>query len=917
MDNTINNKLKNRRNSLEYTYSPIHQILPKGAVFIGYLLRSVIAVVAVTGLLMFITDAFKFDIPNSTLFLISTISTAMFAVMCISVISALIVSGLIAVSVFIATLTIENFLGYITGSFQTLWNGMMTRLSNNGYQTLGIFNFYQGDLDISQSELLTLAITIIGCLLSLLFTLSIMRKTKLFPILISGTLICSFIFTYNISSSNTGFALILTALCAVIVLKFYDSVYITKNKSQTDNNKIKLLAVGGYAGFAALCLAMLLVFIPASNINKRWKEIDFINDKLEYARAVISSIIIGDTPNMSDLGFVGNMDTLNTRSTKAEERTFTGKTMMTVQTAFNTPIYLRSWIGSHYMNDSWYSAYKDEVAIYKTIFSLNFTPEEITYNFYNAVNPKFTNYNINSTSYGNHIEDGFITTSVDISNIKSTGNLLYVPAVMNPHVSLLKHGTREYEPYSSDWKQYYEGIITTSWFNFNKSYRTISFVPIYRNPDYEKRLNENITYYQISLQFIQHYGNDNISEKDKIEFLNIYKSIIDSYEIEYTEPTIFERFLDMDNVEKQNFIYNNITLPELYEHYVKDFYMDVPEDDFDEVLRPIVNKIQTNMRSNNITPSIHNTILAVVDYLSENYAYTLSPNQSYNEDSSALRVFLNEIKEGYCVQFATSATMILRSMGIPTRYVEGYVASGFKRNEDTNRNGIYITDVKDYAAHAWIEVYVDGVGWMQYEATPQYYNEMYELYEPLATRPNTGDLSSESMPDPIFEEIDLINTTSPKKNNDLLLKSIILIIAILLIITLGFIMFIWYRNSKKALQKRYDTINRAARSNLDENGIRILAKSLNDYIIQIYSINGCVPETGELPSEYARRISIAMNDREFDTIMTYITKEEFGNGVTREELKKLSQYLRQLWDTIYQKLNPLKRFWLRHVKRVI
>ena len=911
MNNTINSKLKKRKKFFEYTYSPVHQVLPKGAVFLGYILRAVIVVTAVTGLLLFISDAFKFDIAGSSLFLIALCTTFVFALMCISVTSGLIISGLIAVSIFICTLTVDNFLGYIIASIQTMWNGMMTRLGNAGYQTIGLVNFYHGDLAISESTLLFIAMVIVGTVLSLFFSLCIMRKTRLSLVLIMGTLICSSVFTYNISSSNTGFALLLTVLCAVIVMKFYDSIYAGKN---TENaHSLKYIATGGYAGFAALAIAMLLILIPANSINKRWTEIEFINDKLEYARAVVASVIIGDTPNTSDLGFVGNMDTLNTRSTKAEERSFTGKTMMVVQAAFNTPIYLRSWAGTYYANDSWYSAFKDDVDKYNSTFPSDFMPEEIMYNFLHGVNPKLTNFNINSLSYGNHIEDGFVTTPVDISNVKSTGNLLYTPAIIDPTLDLMKYGTREYEPYASDWEHYYEGIITTSWFNFNKTYRTIAFVPIYRNPDYTARLYNNKTYYQMSLQYIRDYGNSNLSKEAQQEYIDSLKSFLDSRDITYTEPTLLERFFEMNNIEKQKFLYDNIVLPELYKRFVDNTYTSVPEEDMFEVLFPIITELHEKTQYR----GTHEIVLAVVDYLAENYEYTLSPKLPTSRNSSALRVFLNETKEGYCVQFATAATMILRSMGVPTRYVEGYVAAGFRRNEDPAKTGNFITEVHDYDAHAWIEVYVDGVGWMQYEATPQYYIEMYAPYEPLRTSQSTGLSQSEPLPEIPPEETDLSGITDNDGDGEKVVISLAIIVAALILAALVLLTLRWQRKSRKAVQKRYDAIDKASKSAYADINMHALAKSLNDYIMQIYAIEGCIPDKGELPADYARRISIAMKDDEFDTVMTYIEKEEFGHGLTREELKRLAQYLRGLWETIYYKQNLPKRFWLRHIKRVI
>ena len=72
--------------------------------------------------------------------------------------------------------------------------------------------------------------------------------------------------------------------------------------------------------------------------------------------------------------------------------------------------------------------------------------------------------------------------------------------------------------------------------------------------------------------------------------------------------------------------------------------------------------------------------------------------------------FLNESKQGYCMHYATAATLLLRAAGIPARYVSGYVA-----NIPWRTNTVEVTD---HAAHAWVEVYIDGVGWYPLEVTP-------------------------------------------------------------------------------------------------------------------------------------------------------------------------------------------------------
>lgn len=69
--------------------------------------------------------------------------------------------------------------------------------------------------------------------------------------------------------------------------------------------------------------------------------------------------------------------------------------------------------------------------------------------------------------------------------------------------------------------------------------------------------------------------------------------------------------------------------------------------------------------------------------------------------------FLNEAESGYCVHFATTATALLRAVGVPARYVTGYVC---KVSEPK-------TTVTSLNAHAWVEYFVDGA-WRKLDPTP-------------------------------------------------------------------------------------------------------------------------------------------------------------------------------------------------------
>lgn len=93
--------------------------------------------------------------------------------------------------------------------------------------------------------------------------------------------------------------------------------------------------------------------------------------------------------------------------------------------------------------------------------------------------------------------------------------------------------------------------------------------------------------------------------------------------------------------------------------------------------------------------------------------YTLNPGIK-PDDKDFVEYFL-ESGKGFCVHFASAATLIYRKFGYPARYVEGYAIpqSAFKIQPD----GTYKAVVTDRMAHAWCEVFNQNLGWIVREHT--------------------------------------------------------------------------------------------------------------------------------------------------------------------------------------------------------
>ena len=81
----------------------------------------------------------------------------------------------------------------------------------------------------------------------------------------------------------------------------------------------------------------------------------------------------------------------------------------------------------------------------------------------------------------------------------------------------------------------------------------------------------------------------------------------------------------------------------------------------------------------------------------------------FEPEDTSLEAFLFDHKTGSCTSFATSMAMMARIAGLPARYVEGFAA--YERSDDD------VIAVRDSHAHAYVEVFVAGAGWLDFDPT--------------------------------------------------------------------------------------------------------------------------------------------------------------------------------------------------------
>lgn len=131
-------------------------------------------------------------------------------------------------------------------------------------------------------------------------------------------------------------------------------------------------------------------------------------------------------------------------------------------------------------------------------------------------------------------------------------------------------------------------------------------------------------------------------------------------------------------------------------------YLQKPEE-VDPRVQQLAEQITSGVQSD------YDKALAIEKYLSEHYSYTLQlPSETPRDPVSN---FLFQRKQGHCEYFASSMALMLRTIGIPSRLV-----NGFRNGEYNDITGNYIVRAKN--AHTWVEVYIPTVGWLNFDPTP-------------------------------------------------------------------------------------------------------------------------------------------------------------------------------------------------------
>lgn len=411
---------------------------------------------------------------------------------------------------------------------------------------------------------------------------------------------------------------------------------------------------------------------------------DEINQKRIEIRDAVNSFSVDDfAGSISELtsafGFtfkvqshkLGNVDRL-----KYKEST---DLIVTLDDKYNGAIYLKEYTGSVYNNNEWKilpdSAYRND--IFDDFEKYNTYPQDFPYRFRSTVNSFDSNLNEYTININSKLRKNRSFAPYGIDNI----------------------GIIEYD--------YDANVTSKSGNEYSYRFTKVDAEDIARKLDFFLLIDSADT---------SPYNIDNFSDE-------AWKNQLTDY---ISEKNISDNgYFTVENELFRGFNAGTV-LAELIEHDYRDFvyenYLQIPDtDDIDEVRREFADILDSAHGSDNQSQIA--LLTAIRDKVSSMTEYSLNPGRT-PATRDFVNYFLLENHKGYCTHYATSGVMLARMAGIPARYATGYVIVGDDFNESTqNPNGSYTITLKDSRSHAWIEVYMDGYGWVPFEFTAGYSNQ--------------------------------------------------------------------------------------------------------------------------------------------------------------------------------------------------
>lgn len=350
------------------------------------------------------------------------------------------------------------------------------------------------------------------------------------------------------------------------------------------------------------------------------------------------------------------------------------------------------------------------------------------------------------------------------------------------------------------------------------------------------------------------------------------------------------------------YLLNNLSIPmnpdEIkYRDYVHDFYLRIPS----EIQSNLQQICDANIEGNDPV----SVIRQIQQYFYSEFEYTLSPGITPS-NRDFVTYFLERQHKGFCAHFATAAAMLLRSKGIPTRYVEGYYiqfndATIVETDETANVEDWYMgynatvegdeepslikLQARGADAHAWVEVYFDGFGWVPVEFTVADSDGLSEEGGSFWDRFGGFFGSNRSEKSPVDNVSEQLQAAAP-----IVISSFIIIAIAVVLLIIALIIRRKYRlyhaNSNKRLISQYTTLSGLLKKTGIARENNVYHNMMIDHLVTTIGFNR------EKAEQYVRLVEKASFDNE---------------ALSKKELTEATKVFRQILQELKNNVDYGKR----------
>ena len=196
---------------------------------------------------------------------------------------------------------------------------------------------------------------------------------------------------------------------------------------------------------------------------------------------------------------------------------------------------------------------------------------------------------------------------------------------------------------------------------------------------------------------------------------------LEEYELSYRAPSYSQKKMKAANEDQEimqvpEFVNRYTQLPDTTPQRVKDLAFEITSEE----------------------ENWYDKVRAIEDYFSkEAYVYDQFDVPVPEEGQDYVDQFLFETQRGYCDNFSTSMVVLVRALGIPARWAKGYTEGEYSRQMDSTYK---LYEVSNNNAHSWVEVFFPEVGWVPFEPTVGFSNNVSYQYDLDVPEPENDEV---------------------------------------------------------------------------------------------------------------------------------------------------------------------------------